>query len=401
MKILLYTHGFAPVIGGAEKYVAVLAQGLSSRGADGFGVEVTVATPTPGGSFDDSQFRFKVVRRPNLLSLAMLIRRADVIQLAGPCFVPLLLGWILRRPIVIEHHGYTASCPNGLLLYEPTQSVCPGHFLAGEYRECIKCNSAQEGLLKSIAALFLSFPRRWLCRRVSLNTPITEHVKKRLALPNSRVIYYGIPKLTCASESTKADRSPRIPISFAYVGRLVPLKGLRVLLEAAKLVKNEGHAFRLKMIGDGPEREALERLAIESGLNSDVVFTGFATGDCLDKELADVSAVVMPSIWEETAGLAAIEQMMRGRLVIASDIGGLGEVVGECGLKCSPGDPVSLASCMKQVIEHPEIVDRIGAAARSRALSLFLEKRMVESHMEAYRHVAAPRRNHRTEPNLS
>ena len=56
----------------------------------------------------------------------------------------------------------------------------------------------------------------------------------------------------------------------------------------------------------------------------------------------------MPSIWEETAGLAAIEQMLRGRLVIASDIGGLGEMVGDAAIKFPAGDAPTLADQMKK-----------------------------------------------------
>jgi glycosyltransferase involved in cell wall biosynthesis len=95
----------------------------------------------------------------------------------------------------------------------------------------------------------------------------------------------------------------------------------------------------------------------------------------------------VPSIMEETAGLAAIEQMMRGRLVIASDIGGLGEVVGETGLKFSAGNAGQLASCMERVLQEPGIVNEIGTRARQRTLKLFGEARMVEEHLDLYREV--------------
>jgi glycosyltransferase involved in cell wall biosynthesis len=105
--------------------------------------------------------------------------------------------------------------------------------------------------------------------------------------------------------------------------------------------------------------------------------------------MRDVAAVLMPSVWEETAGLSAIEQMMRGRLVIASDIGGLGEVVNGCGLQFPPGDTEALAQCMRMVLDHPEIVARNGGLARRRALDLFSLSRMLREHFDLYRQLAA------------
>jgi glycosyltransferase involved in cell wall biosynthesis len=93
----------------------------------------------------------------------------------------------------------------------------------------------------------------------------------------------------------------------------------------------------------------------------------------------------MPSVWEETAGLAAIEHMMRGRLVIAADIGGLGEVVGDGGLKFPAADAGGLASCLQQVLDAPELGAKLGEKARQRALALFSQERMVAEHLDVYR----------------
>jgi glycosyltransferase involved in cell wall biosynthesis len=389
VKVLIYTHGFAPIIGGAEKYVMLLASGLARRStistAPAF--VVNVVTPTPAGDFDDTQLAFKVVRQPSFLALARLIYESDVVHLSGACLLPLMLGSILRKPIVIEHHGYTASCPNGLLFYEPTQSVCPGHFLAGRYGNCLRCVAFKEGRLRSIESLFWSFLRRWLCQRASVNVPITYHVSMRLRLHQSEVIYYGVPTPADTSGSVEALPTIKSLVCFGYVGRLVPLKGLPVLVQAAKFLRDQGYLFRLKFIGDGPQRTELQSMVRDLQLDETIEFIGFVSGDRFRDELKDVSAVIMPSIWEETAGLAAIEQMMRGQLVIASDIGGLGEVVGEAGLKSIAGDATSLADCMKSVLDHPDIVQRMGKAARARALDLYRQDNMVDAYAKLYQDV--------------
>jgi glycogen synthase len=384
MKILIYTHPFAPVVGGAETYVMLLARGLSIL-ANSSTFEVTVTTPTLAGDFDDSKLTFRVVRQPNLLTLANLIRKADVIQLVGPCFLPLLIAWLLRKPVVVEHHGYPPACPNGLLFHEPTKAVCPGYFRLRRYRECLRCNSGTAGWLRSLQMLLLTFPRRWLCQHVAVNAPISEHVRKRLELPRSQVIYYGIPVTPSDEETRFIKPSDGRPLCFAYVGRLVSLKGLPLILEAAKTLQRTGYSFRLRFVGDGPEKAELRRLTEELELENYVEFTGFITGPVFQAAMKDIAAVVMPSVWEETAGLAAIEQMMRGRLVIASDIGGLGEVVDDCGLRFPAGNTEALAQCMKSVLDHPEIIVRKGDNARRRALDLFSERRMLQDHVDLYR----------------
>jgi glycogen(starch) synthase len=383
MKILIYTQPFAPLVGGAERYVMLLAQGLSVlAGSDP--LEITVTTPTPVGDFDDSKLSFRVVRRPNLRALVSLIRKADVIQLVGPCFLPMLVAWLLRKSVVVEHHGYPPVCPNGLLFHEPTKTVCPGHFLARRYGECLRCNAINEGWFNSLRMLLLTFPRRWLCQHVAANTPITEHVQGRLELPRSRVIYYGIPDAPFDPQSQIVRPSNGSPLCFAYVGRLVSLKGLPLILEAAKSLQIEGYTFRLKFVGDGPRQAELRGLTEKLGLAKYVEFTGFITGPAFQMAMKDVDAVLMPSVWEETAGLAAIEQMMRGRLVIASDIGGLGEVVDGCGLLFPAGSTDALAQCMRTVLDHPEVIARNGDVARRRALDLFSQRRMVKEHLDLY-----------------
>jgi glycosyltransferase involved in cell wall biosynthesis len=54
-----------------------------------------------------------------------MIENGEWRQLVGPCFLPLLVAWFLRKPVAIEHHGYPPVCPNGLLFYEPAKTVCP------------------------------------------------------------------------------------------------------------------------------------------------------------------------------------------------------------------------------------------------------------------------------------
>ncbi|HEV1995444.1 MAG TPA: glycosyltransferase family 4 protein, partial [Candidatus Acidoferrum sp.] len=383
------SHFFAPSIGGVESAVLSLAGGLrklrTPQGDSEF--DVTLVTHTPAGDFDDRSLPFRVVRQPSVLQLWRIIRKSDVIHIAGPALPPLVLGSLARKPVVVEHHGYQAICPNGLMVHQPDGSICPGHFQAANYAKCLRCRASETSGLRSLAELLLMFPRFWLCRRVSTNLAISHHVLERHGLPRSSVVYYGIEdplgKDTVPSSAANATGK----VCFAYVGRFFPEKGIAILLRAAGMLREEGCEFEVRLIGDGPQRPKLEEIIEANCLGSCVRITGYLTGAALADALRDVRVVVMPSVCEETAGLAAIEQMMRGRLVIASRIGGLSEVVGDCGLQFPAGNAEALAECMKRVMQDASTIDSMGLKARERARQLFQRVRMVEEHAIAYREI--------------
>jgi len=388
MRLLVYSHFFSPSVGGVETVVFNLARGLAElRLSDGQAeFKVTVVTQIPSEPLNDREFPFRVVRQPRLTQLWHLIRSSEVIHLAGPAFSPLALGMLARIPIVLEHHGYQSICPNGLLLHHPSNTVCPGHFKLRHYFECLRCNSFQSTWVRSCVSVLLMFPRCFLARRVAANVAVSQHVLNRIGgQPNASIVHHGIDtsldtKLICVPILAMGDK-----LCFAYVGRLVREKGISVLLEATRILRKENLNFEVRVIGDGPERPRLERQIMELEISSCVNVLGFLTGSALERALEDVGVVILPTVMEETAGLAVMEQMLRGRLVIASDIGGLSEVVAESGLRFPPGDAVALASAMREVIQQPSIIHSLGQKARSRALDSFSLERMVESHARIYR----------------
>ena len=235
MKLLLYSHSFAPRVGGVETIVLSLARGLAElRTVDNRPrFELTLVTETSAGDFDERSLVFPVVREPSALALKRLIDAADVIHLAGPALLPLFLAWLSRKPVVLEHHGYQSICPNGLLLHQPDGSLCPGHFQAGHYGRCVRCQAAEMSWSKSFAQLLLMFPRNILARTVACNIAVSRHVAERIALPKSRVVYHGVESAG-RPEIADAEIVPMHgKLRFAYVGRLVAEKGLPVLLQAA------------------------------------------------------------------------------------------------------------------------------------------------------------------------
>jgi glycosyltransferase involved in cell wall biosynthesis len=400
MKLLIYSHFFAPSIGGVENVVLSLARGLSdlrdAKVSPEF--EITLVTPTPAGDFDDSKLPFHVVRRPSFLQLWRLIRLSDVIHVAGPALAPLVLSRLARKPLVIEHHGYQATCPNGLLFHHPTKSICPGYFEARNYVECLDCNTVIEGTWSALRLLLSAFLRRAYSRSAARNIAPSTHVASRQSLPRTTVIFHGVADPFHQMEPLSEPQTAGTK-SFAYLGRLVTEKGVSVLLEAARLLRSEGREIQILLIGDGPERPRLEKQIAASHLESCVRMTGFLSGAALQCELRDVGTIVIPSVMEETAGLAALEQMARGRPVIASAVGGLKEIVEGAGLTFPPGDSSALAEAMKRILDEPGLISSLAVLALKRALQSFSLGAMIDAHARVYREVCIATENRNTMAN--
>jgi glycogen(starch) synthase len=384
LKLLFYSHYFAPSIGGVETIVFSLARGLAeARTPDGLHeFNVTLVTETLAEDFDDRLLPFRVLRQPSLAQLLQMIRTSDIIHVAGPALSPLLLGWLAHKSVVIEHHGFQTICPTGQLLIEPSSVPCPGHFMAGRHLECLRCR-ANNNWLNSWKLWLLTFLRRFLCSRVAANIMPTEWLSGLVHLPNALVIPHGIESMIRGSASARSPGPPLI----IFQGRLVTTKGLPVLLEAASLLRSENRAFELIVIGDGPERIANEELAKKLQLSSCVRFVGrIATGD-LDSTLAKATIVVVPSLAGEVFGLVLAENMLRGLPVVASDLGSFVEILGDAGLTFRAGDASDLASKIADLLDDSAVACQLGACGRQRILDHYHRSHMVEAHARVYRQI--------------
>jgi glycogen(starch) synthase len=378
MRILIYTHAFPPDVGGQETIVMDLARGIaqSTSSVSFETVELTIVTPVPANGMDDSVLPFRVVRQPSLRVLFRSFSSADLIHLAGPAFLPMILALLLRKPAVIEHHGFQAICPNGQLLFQPAQAPCPGHFMSRRYHKCLACNQKSVGLAKSLRMLLLTPMRRWLSNRASTNITPTGWLASLLKLNRMKMIHHGI-----SPTSPVAPGNPSV-VTIAFQGRLVTTKGVRILLEAAGQLHDEGRKFHLKIIGDGPELNSMKAQAARLG--DQVEFLGYVADARLDELFSGVAAVVMPSLAGEVFGLVAVENMLRGKLLIVSDIGALAELVGNTGFLFPAGDATALALCMRRVLDDPSLAASLGSAARLRAIQMFNRDSMIREHVSLY-----------------
>jgi glycosyltransferase involved in cell wall biosynthesis len=380
MKVLIYAHSFAPAIGGNETIAMSIARGLAQF-PPGDPCKVTLATRTPRGADDDASLSFEVVRQPGFWNLGQLIRRADVIHIAGPALLPMLLARVLRKPWVIVHHGFEVICPNGQMVQKPGETACPGHFMAGNYRECVRCN-ADGGRLASLRLWALTFIRRWFAKRTRVNILPTAWLGSQLRLPRMQMIHHGLT----AGSAPVAD--PNLdPPTFFFLGRLVSSKGVQTLIEAAAELRSRNVPFRLRIAGDGPQRAAIRHNIDSAGLSDSAELLGGISVAQKTAEFEHATATVMPSIGGEVFGLVALESMARSCPVVTSDIGALVEVVGDAGVSFPTGDGRALAGRLEEFASgHPRAME-LRRRCRARAAEMFSEEQMIAEHFQVLRNV--------------
>lgn len=186
---------------------------------------------------------------------------------------------------------------------------------------------------------------------------------------------------------------------FVAAGRLNIEKGMHNAIGALAHLDGTASTARLVIIGDGEERGSLEQLALSLGVGERVLFTGTQSQDILAMYMATADAFLFPTERAEAAPLILPQAMATGVPVVASDIGGITEVVqrsGEYGLLVPPGDVGALGGAMETLLRDKGLRRRLGEAARRRVLAEYTVESMVERTLEVYR--AAIARFRRREP---
>lgn len=185
-----------------------------------------------------------------------------------------------------------------------------------------------------------------------------------------------------AQRAALGMREDEVLIGFA--GRLVPEKGVRVLLQALARVP----AARLVVLGDGPERGSLARLAAGSGLDGRVRFAGHQASTQMPAWLSALDLLVLPSLttahWAEQFGRVLVEAMACGVPVVGSDSGEIPKVIGDAGLVVPEGDAAALARALGALAQDGDLRARLAARGLERAKTHFTNQRIVEQTVTFY-----------------
>jgi glycogen(starch) synthase len=303
MRMLLYSR-FHPNVGGIETVTALLAEEWIISGES-----VTVVTDIASEPQTSDKFMFPVRRRPGASQWLRLLRSHDVFihfNISLRVLWPLLL---IRRPFIAVHHGYYIVDRTG----------------RRDWREKLKL---------------------WVARRATKNIAVSEAIARAIGIHCP-----VIPNPYDPSVFFSNDESRR-PRELIFVGRLVSDKGADVLVRALAILRKQSLDPALTIVGDGPERAALEKLVLELGVTNQVTFTGSRS----QKEVADLlrqhAILVVSSLWEEPFGVVALEGIASGCAIIGSNRGGLPEAIGPCGVTFPNGDAAVLAERIQELLTN-------------------------------------------------
>lgn len=184
------------------------------------------------------------------------------------------------------------------------------------------------------------------------------------------------------------------PFELLFVGRLVERKGVHLLLDALATLPPARDVV-LRVVGDGPERAALEAQAQRLGLGSRAVFHGFVTREELQARMAACDCFVLPAVVDakgdtEGLGVVLLEAMSYGKPTIASAAGGIVDIVrdGRNGLLVPPGDAAALAEAISRMMDDPAAARAMGVQGRDDVREGFSWDVIVARLAEVYRRVA-------------
>lgn len=150
-----------------------------------------------------------------------------------------------------------------------------------------------------------------------------------------------------------------------------------VLIRALHLLNGRGRDLELVLVGDGPNRDHLQKLTSELGLDGKVNFTGFLSMEKTREETSKGVIYVHASEWEGVSK-AILDAMLLERPIVASDVGGIDEYIinGSTGI-LSRNDPISFADAVERLLDHPSFAQEMGERAREHVIERYDPKKNV------------------------
>lgn len=282
---------------------------------------------------------------------------------AAFCGIPAVLGKFERRtPILLTEHGvylreqYLSLSKRGLAPFLNT-------FLIRLVSAVVHLNYAFADQVSPVCA----YNTRW---------------EKRLGVDETRikVIHNGVDERIFST----APRGSRDRPTVVTVARIDPYKDILSLIRSARIVKDKIPNVQYVVYGSVAVpsyfEECLE-LRDQLDLTDTVIFAGHTENMASAYQSGDVIAL---SSITEAFPYAVVEGMMSGKPVVATDVGGIREALGDTGYIVTPGDSEELAASIMLLLKNPALREKLGAQARERALELFTLRKVLEHHLKSY-----------------
>ncbi len=233
---------------------------------------------------------------------------------------------------------------------------------------------------------------RWILRRFLVSSEVVtvlssaELAAYRGFDPRIRVHHVPHAVDPCGLADQARAHGASGPLELAYVGRIVRAKGLFEAIEALAELLREGRRFRLRIAGDGPDRESLAAAVRAAGLEGRVRLVGSVFGARKHRLLLGSDVFVFPS-YSEGLPYALLEAMAAGCVPVATPVGAIPDVMAEGvhGLFVPPKDSAALARALASLDDDRARLAHIGHAARRRILEHYTVTRLAEDFGALYR----------------
>jgi glycosyltransferase involved in cell wall biosynthesis len=376
MRVLMLSSFFPPdAQGGAEISAWNLAHWLRANGHE-VGILTTAATPSQGEMVREDGLSIWRAPMPRAYSVHAHARQPwhkkllwhvqdhldprnigiakRVLDSFAPDFVSIHLltglGWNIlpelgRRqiPVLFVLPDLVLACMRSAMFRN--HANCQAQCLDCRLSSALKMRG-----VRSIARLGFSSPSLANLSRLQSHVSLERWPRAVLVNPNR----YPIPRV---------GHVPGEQVRFLFVGRLHPSKGVDLLLAAAERLIVAGKPLHLAIVGDGPLSAVLKA---RYSHHSEISFHGHISQQEVADRMAGSDLLCVPSVWSENSPGVAIQALAQGLPVLASDVGGIPELLGDAGqgFLIVPGDSSRWEAAMAAIIDNPATL----VAARQRAL---------------------------------
>jgi glycosyltransferase involved in cell wall biosynthesis len=340
-------------ISGSENHLLSLLPGLRERGFDARMLVLHEREPEAADFMRELRARDVPVDE--------LVLRLDVDPMAFGRLTRRLAA--LRPEIVHTHlvHGDAYGLPAGVLTRVPHRFSTKHGF--NEFRDR-RLFAWGDRAVSSFADC-----------QIAISQGLAEYLAEREGFDAGvfQVVHYGI--------AAGPEPPPPPTARLLCIGRLIPIKGHHVLLEAFAAAREEVPELTLDLAGTGPLEQELRAAAGEG-----VRFLGHVAP--VQPLIEQAAIVVVPSLGEGF-GMVALEAMERGRAVIAASVGGLPEILGDAGVLVPSGEVEPLRAAIVELARDRPRIEALGAAGRKRAVAEFSEARCIDRTEALYRKALA------------